>query len=246
MKYQRQALQKLRGHWLALIALLFVSKCLGSLLMELLTGGNSLFMTVLSALLSVFVIAILTLSFNFGAWRVAKNDYPTLNLIFAGFKRDYYAVLVELSFIQMIVMELVTLLATLAYVPKLGITKVIQYNVNTGSLLMQVLQQISNGKINPTLLSFTMLMSVVMLLLSLFVGAYFDILFFAKIAHPQWTLRDVFVNTNRALRGKFKQLLWLQITFIPWYLTSILTLSLSLIFVAPFNQVALAVFYEEL
>lgn len=245
MKYQRQALQQLRGHWLALIALLFISKCLGSLVMELFIGYNSLLMTILSSLISVFVITILTIGFNFGAWKVANGDYPTLNLVFAGFKKNNYAPLVELGFIKSILMALITFLATLVYLPQFGIDKLIQYNVNMSNLLMQVLQQISNGKVNNNLLNLTVLICVVMFVLIIFLGAYFDVLFFAKIAHSQWSLKDVLVNTNRKLRNKWQKLIWLQVTFIPWYLTSIFTFSLSLIFVIPFNQVALAIFYKE-
>lgn len=245
MKYQRYALQRLRGHWLALIALLFISKCLGSLLMDFFVGYNSLLTTILSSLMTVFVITILMIGFNFGAWKVANDQYPTLNLVFAGFKKDNYSTLVELGFIKSILMEIITFLATLIFLPQFGIVKIIQYNVNLGSLLLEVLQQISRGKINNNLLNLTLLICIVMFILIIFVGAYFNVLFFAKIAHSQWSLKDVFINTNHALRNNWRKLIWLQVTFIPWYLTSIFTFSLSLIFVIPFNQVALAIFYKE-
>ena len=246
MQYQRKALQKLHGYWLSLISFLILSKCLGSLIMELFSTGESLFNVLFSALLSVFLVAIFEISFNFASWNVVNNKYPSLGLLFKGFKNQYYSVLVEINFIKFIFIGICTFLCSLAYVSKFGIVKLIQYNLNFGNLLIKVVSQITNGQINYSLLSLATLICCVMLILELFIGAYFNLLFFAKISNPIWSLKDIFIRTYNSMHNNWWNLIKLQLSFIPWYLTCLFTFSITLIFVIPFNQVALAIFYKDL
>lgn len=47
------------------------------------------------------------------------------------------------------------------------------------------------------------------------------------------------------MKGRFKQYVFLELSFVGWYIVGALAIGIGLLWVIPYNHVALASFYDE-
>ena len=64
--------------------------------------------------------------------------------------------------------------------------------------------------------------------------------------HPEYTWKQCLAESQKMMKGHKWSLFCLQLSFIGWIIVSIFTLGLGMLWVAPYQQTANAVFYNEL
>lgn len=70
--------------------------------------------------------------------------------------------------------------------------------------------------------------------------------FYLLADHPELQAMEAIEKSQQLMRGHKGRLLWLNLSFIGWYLLGALAFGVGAIFVVPYHQMALANFYLEL
>ncbi|MDD2260001.1 MAG: DUF975 family protein, partial [Acholeplasmataceae bacterium] len=63
---------------------------------------------------------------------------------------------------------------------------------------------------------------------------------------PELSASEILVASTNMMRGHRWRLFCLNLSFIGWFILSILTLGIGLFFLVPYIQTSTAIFYEEL
>lgn len=74
----------------------------------------------------------------------------------------------------------------------------------------------------------------------------FEMAYFLLADHPEMTGGEALKGSVKMLKGKIGKLLLLKLSFIPIMLLSFLTLYITLLWIIPYMEMAMAVFYRDL
>ena len=74
----------------------------------------------------------------------------------------------------------------------------------------------------------------------------YSMAYYVKADHPEYGWRECLKESERLMRGNKMKLFMLQLSFIGWNLVGALTFGIGYLWVAPYEQMATAVFYDHL
>ena len=77
-------------------------------------------------------------------------------------------------------------------------------------------------------------------------GLLYSLVYYITCDEPELTGKEVVVKSEQLMKGNRGNLLLLELSFIGWFFLGLLTLGIGLIWVAPYLQVTVACFYDEL
>lgn len=74
----------------------------------------------------------------------------------------------------------------------------------------------------------------------------YSLIYFIKADHPEYGWRECLAESERLMKGNRLKLFSLNLSFIGWYIFSVLTFGIAGFWVAPYVTAANTIFYEEL
>lgn len=66
------------------------------------------------------------------------------------------------------------------------------------------------------------------------------------VEHPEYSASQAIAKSEEMMKGHKVELFWLELSFIGWYILSILTLGIGFLWLEPYVQCAVAAFYNDL
>lgn len=175
-----------------------------------------LFLILSSLLLEVFSIGRASLFLN-----LMTNREPKLNNIYNGFKMDPKRSLILCGFYSL-------LLGITGFLPLLVFQKFFYFNA-----AIEIIIVIS-------------LLVLFGMLLSIFIILSFSQIFFLINDFPTASAWDTIKYSYQIMKGNKGRLFYIHLSFIPWYLLSILTCGIALLWIMPYFHSTLALFYLDL
>lgn len=93
---------------------------------------------------------------------------------------------------------------------------------------------------------FTFLWSLLFVIPGLVKSYSYSMTFYILKDHPEMSATDAITESRKMMNGNKWRLFCLDLSFIGWYLLSILTLGILALWISPYNMMARAEFYESL
>ncbi|MFD2388564.1 DUF975 family protein [Enterococcus rivorum] len=86
--------------------------------------------------------------------------------------------------------------------------------------------------------------SVLVSFLGIFISGVFQFAVWTKLDYPELGIGTALRYGLKLMQGRFGQYILLELSFIGWFILGILALFIGLLWVIPYNQVAVASFYR--
>ncbi|WP_414735060.1 DUF975 family protein [Carnobacterium divergens] len=226
--------------------------------------GTFALLTLLSGLINYFITAILgalfhdnstiiwlsgiflTFAFSYGlyiaALRTVRGEKAEVSMLFNVFSEGRYVPMLLINIVSKVVSFIISFIIFIPAISVVGIGAVIALVFTSGTGVSMSQDAVATGGIG-ALLGLTTILTLIALGFSLIIGAYFQIAVQARYDFPQLGFGDLFKYVNQLLKGKIWSLFVLQLSFIGWYLISMVGLFIPLLWVFPYNQVAITEFY---
>ena len=93
---------------------------------------------------------------------------------------------------------------------------------------------------------FVTLWSILFIVPGIIKSYAYSMTYFIKVDHPEYGWRECLKESERIMKGNKLKLFLLKLSFIGWDFVGILTLGIGYIWIAPYKQVAIAAFYDQL
>ncbi|WP_379970652.1 DUF975 family protein [Ectobacillus sp. sgz5001026] len=93
---------------------------------------------------------------------------------------------------------------------------------------------------------YTFLWSVLLIVPGIIKSFSYSLTYFVLLDHPEFTVNRALGESKRLMQGQKWKLFVVLLSFIGWYLLSIITLGLANLWVTPYVSVSFAHFYENL
>ena len=110
------------------------------------------------------------------------------------------------------------------------------------TILFGVLYYITEENI---LMLVTSIFLVIGMVLIVIIHVTYDFIYYVMLDYPDATLKECFRYCGEVMKGQRVRLFYLRASFLPLYLLSILSLGIGLLFVLPYENVAVARFYLD-
>lgn len=253
--YRAAARQTLSGNWkpavvAGIVYLVIVTwlSCITSILTKSDPHGFS-WLNSVNSIYSILVVLPFGFAFILAFYNFAKDssDNRLASNVFTLFAANYRKGLVSMLLLALIV-TLISIIPMIAA----AVIAVIPFASEIGELRYII----EDGNINPS--DFDSMIAFVKFMLVLFplifiasipalVYAYRVCLFPVLLAeNPEMGIRESFKRSAEIMRGHKWQIFCLDFSFIGWFILSILTCGIGLLWVIPYQQTAHSHFYHEM
>lgn len=244
--HRERARKALSGKWGTMALIVLVSVLIETVISTLVgnttgvasdsTGGR-----LISFVLSNLIFFALTYGLYNAALQVIRGRSIEVGMVLSIFKGEYYVPMLLINLVQYFVQLLVNLVFLLPVLITYGATIYFGMMFNTVSIT-----QYQNEMASDVLFAlFLFAFSILLLLLSLFISGVFQFAVWTKIDHPEWGVGTALKYALDLMKGRFKQYVFLELSFVGWYIVGALAIGIGLLWVIPYNHVALASFYDE-
>lgn len=98
---------------------------------------------------------------------------------------------------------------------------------------------------NPLLMIVISLFIVIGGVISVILHLTFDMVFYTLVDYPDATVMELFRYCANVMKGQRIKLFYLIVSFLPLYALSLLSFGIGLLFVIPYQNVAIALFYQD-
>lgn len=194
-----------------------------SYVISIVTAGESLWAIILNFLLTM-ILELITAVFSVGLIRftlnIGRNQPYELKDIFYGFTCHPDKAI--LSKLLQFLMDLVCMLPAILFL-------ILYYIAEENPLLMIVIS----------------LFIVIGGVISVILHLTFDMVFYTLVDYPDATVMELFRYCANVMKGQRIKLFYLIVSFLPLYALSLLSFGIGLLFVIPYQNVAIALFYQD-
>ncbi|WP_086348952.1 DUF975 family protein [Candidatus Enterococcus clewellii] len=244
--HRERARKALSGKWGTMALIVLVSVLIETVVSTLVgntTGvaGDSTGGRFISFVLSNLIFFALTYGLYNAALQVIRGRSIEVGMVLSIFKGEYYVPMLLINLVQYFVQLLANLIFLLPVLITYGATIYFGMMFNTVSITQYQNEMASDVIFALFLFAF----SILLLLLSLFISGVFQFAVWTKIDHPDWGVGTSLKYALDLMKGRFKQYVFLELSFVGWYIVGALAIGIGLLWVIPYNHVALASFYDE-
>ncbi|MBP1048207.1 DUF975 family protein [Enterococcus sp. BWM-S5] len=201
------------------------------------TGGRFI-----NFILNNLIFFALTYGLYNAALQVIRGRSIEVGMVLSIFKGEYYLPMLLINLVQYVVQLVVGLLVLLPVLITFGTTVYLGMMFDTVSVTQYQNEMASNLFLAAVMFIFSLLM----LLISLFVSGVFQFAVWTKIDHPEFGVGTALKEALALMKGNFKQYLFLELSFVGWYIVGAMALLIGLLWVIPYNHVALASLYDSI
>lgn len=244
--HRERARKALSGKWGTMALIVLVSVLIETVVNTLIgnatgvasdsTGGR-----LISFVLSNLIFFALTYGLYNAALQVIRGRSIEVGMVLSIFKGEYYIPMLLINLVQYVIDRLVGLVVLLPVLITYGTTIYFGMMFNTTSVTQYQNEMASDAFLALLLFVF----SILMLLISLFISGVFQFAVWTKLDHLDWGVGTVLKEALALMKGRFKQYLFLELSFVGWYIIGALAIGIGLLWVIPYNHVALASFYDS-
>ncbi|EGO8565007.1 DUF975 family protein [Enterococcus faecalis] len=244
-QHRANARRALDGQWGIMAWLTFLGVVLQSFLtsivQNLFSGENQVFQSSLAAvLLQIFVLFALSYALYYAALKVLRGEKVRVNILMSVFQGKYYGPLFVVNLLQKVLERVIGLLFLLPILFGAGTTLYFKLMFNTVTP-----EEIQTFFLND--FSFFLafgVASILIFLIGLFVSGVFQFAVWLRFDNPELPIMMALKQALYLMKNRFWQYLCLQFSFIGWYIVGFLAIGIGLLWVIPYNYVALASFYQ--
>lgn len=194
-----------------------------TMVISVVTSSESLWATILNIVLTV-ILELIAAVFSLGLIRftlnLSRNQPYKLSDIFYGFTSHPDKAIIA-QFL-LLLMDLICLLPAILFF-------VLYYIAEDAAFLMVVAS----------------LLLVIGGVISVILHLTFDMVFYTMADYPDATVMELFRYCANVMKGDRIKLFYLIASFLPLYALSILSFGIGLLFVIPYQNVAIAQFYQD-
>ncbi|EKL7558460.1 DUF975 family protein [Enterococcus faecalis] len=244
-QHRANARRALDGQWGIMAWLTFLGAVLQSFLtsivQNLFSGENQVFQSSFAAvLLQIFVLFALSYALYYAALKVLRGEKVRVNILMSVFQGKYYGPLFVVNLLQKVLERVIGLLFLLPILFGAGTTLYFKLMFNTVTP-----EEIQTFFLND--FSFFLafgVASILIFLIGLFVSGVFQFAVWLRFDNPELPIMMALKQALYLMKNRFWQYLCLQFSFIGWYIVGFLAIGIGLLWVIPYNYVALASFYQ--
>lgn len=244
-QHRANARRALDGQWGIMAWLTFLGVVLQSFLtsivQNLFSGENQVFQSSFAAvLLQIFVLFALSYALYYAALKVLRGEKVRVNILMSVFQRKYYGPLFVVNLLQKVLERVIGLLFLLPILFGAGTTLYFKLMFNTVTP-----EEIQTFFLND--FSFFLafgVATILIFLIGLFVSGVFQFAVWLRFDNPELPIMMALKQALYLMKNRFWQYLCLQFSFIGWYIVGFLAIGIGLLWVIPYNYVALASFYQ--
>ena len=228
------ARKKLKGHWIQAIGVCIFITLASMLIGGVLYEGISL----LSGVITMIIVAPLTFGLDLYMLKISKREYKFSNL-FEMFKSKmiWKSIVIQLIWMIGAIISLIPIII-MAYA-------LISDTGSNGDLAGSITSQMG---IMQQLIMIIVTLGILVALCIPFIMysySYAQIIYIVAI-DSNMPIKDIFTLSRIFMRGQKWRMFRLQITYIGWYLISLLTIGVGFIWLVPYFKEGMAVFYNEI
>ena len=195
---------------------------------------------IISFLLQNFIFFAITYGTYYCALQVIRGQRVNAGMLMTIFQSKYYVPLLLINLIQYLVNFLIGLVVLLPILFTSGVGIYFSLMFNTMSV-----NRIQENFAGNLFLALSILAaSVLVAFLGIFISGVFQFAVWTKLDYPELGIGTALRYGVKLMQGRFGQYILLQLSFIGWYILGILALFIGLLWVIPYNQVAVASFYR--
>ncbi|MEM7673716.1 MAG: DUF975 family protein, partial [Verrucomicrobiota bacterium] len=164
---------------------------------------------------------------------IKRDESPELGDMFKGFTRFLPSVGAYF------VLAIIALIAVIAAALPGGIF--------LGIVLVPILQAGGSPENDPLVIVASLATIIPVIMASTYVNLRYGMVYFI-IADEEKDLGvfDSFKESSNLMKGRILKLLWLGLTFIGWFLLSVLTLGIGFLWLSPYFMTSVAAFYDDI
>ncbi|PQE78652.1 DUF975 family protein [Enterococcus faecalis] len=244
-QHRANARRALDGQWGIMAWLTFLGVVLQSFLtsivQNLFPGENQVFQSSFAAvLLQIFVLFALSYALYYAALKVLRGEKVRVNILMSVFQGKYYGPLFVVNLLQKVLERVIGLLFLLPILFGAGTTLYFKLMFNTVTP-----EEIQTFFLND--FSFFLafgVATILIFLIGLFVSGVFQFAVWLRFDNPELPIMMALKQALYLMKNRFWQYLCLQFSFIGWYIVGFLAIGIGLLWVIPYNYVALASFYQ--
>ena len=244
-QHRANARRALDGQWGIMAWLTFLGVVLQSFLtsivQNLFSGENQVFQSSFAAvLLQIFVLFALSYALYYAALKVLRGEKVRVNILMSVFQGKYYGPLFVVNLLQKVLERVIGLLFLLPILLGAGTTLYFKLMFN----------KVTTEEIKPFFLNdFSFFLAfgvatILIFLIGLFVSGVFQFAVWLRFDNPELPIMMALKQALYLMKNRFWQYLCLQFSFIGWYIVGFLAIGIGLLWVIPYNYVALASFYQ--
>ncbi|NSS03896.1 DUF975 family protein [Enterococcus faecalis] len=226
--------------WLTFLGVVLQS-FLTSIVQNLFSGENQVFQSSFAAvLLQIFVLFALSYALYYAALKVLRGEKVRVNILMSVFQGKYYGPLFVVNLLQKVLERVIGLLFLLPILFGAGTTLYFKLMFNTVTP-----EEIQTFFLND--FSFFLafgVATILIFLIGLFVSGVFQFAVWLRFDNPELPIMMALKQALYLMKNRFWQYLCLQFSFIGWYIVGFLAIGIGLLWVIPYNYVALASFYQ--
>lgn len=191
-------------------------------------------------LLNNLLFFAITYGTYYAALRVLRGEKAKPDMLMSVFQGDYYAPMLIINFLQYIIEHVISLIMLLPVFITYGASLYFGLMFNTVS--PEQLQSTLAGDISLALT--VIVFTVLVFFISMFVSGIFQFAVWLKFDEGNITVTAALKQALTLMKGRFGQYVLLQLSFIGWYFIGAIALGIGLLWVIPYQNVAVASFYS--
>ncbi|WP_423252933.1 DUF975 family protein [Melissococcus plutonius] len=245
-QHRKQAREFLQNQWgmMAWITFLsfFIPGCIGFLINQLFI--RSFGSSIINILCGLFIFFAITYGTYFCALQVIKGKRVMPNMLMAVFDKKFYGPLFLINLIQFFVEKLLSLITLLPVFLILGSNAYFAFIMFNRPQIEKVPTHFPNYTNMALLVIFILLYLVILICISIFIKGIFQFSVWLKFDDMTANINEIFKNALYLIKGRFWQYVWLQFSFVGWYIVGFLTIGIGLLWIVPYHNVAISSFYK--
>lgn len=248
-QHRENARGALNNHWGTMVWITFLSIIITSVIssvIQTILGGtvgyssNSVSGNVIDFLLNNFIFFAITYGTYYCALQVIRGRKAETSMLMTVFQSKYYIPMLLINFIQYLVNFLISLVVLLPVLLTSGLS--IYFSLMFNTTAVSSIQENFTGGL---LLAFTVVVAAVFVaFLGIFISGVFQLAVWTKLDYPDMKVGTALRHGLKLMQGRFGQYILLQLSFVGWFILGALTFFIGLLWVIPYNQVAVASFYQ--
>ncbi|MBP2099972.1 DUF975 family protein [Enterococcus rivorum] len=218
-----------------------ISSVIGSIVKSIIGySPDSASGNIINFLLDNFIFFAITYGTYYCALQVIRGKKVESSMLLTVFQSKYYIPMLIINFIQYVVNFLVGLIVLLPVLLTSGVG--LYFSLMFNVMSVEKLQENLAGSL---FLALTIVIaSVLVSFLGIFISGVFQFAVWTKLDYPELGIGTALRYGLKLMQGRFGQYILLELSFIGWFILGILALFIGLLWVIPYNQVAVASFYR--
>lgn len=248
-QHRENARAALNNQWGTMALITLLSAVIGSIISSVVksiigtTAGyssTSASGNVINFLLENFIFFAITYGTYYCALQVIRGEKVKVGMLMTVFQTKYYLPLLIINLIQYVVNFLIGLifLLPILFTSGIGIYFSLMFNIMP---VTEIQEKFTNSLFLALML---ITASIFVAFLGIFIGGVFQFAVWTKLDYPEIKVKTALSYGLTLMKGRFGQYILLQLSFIGWFILGVLALLIGLLWVIPYNQVAVASFYR--